>query len=280
VLQFRALSISLALPVTVLKTVKEPKPRYKRLTRTMKNLLLLFLPCFMLSCSKNNAPTPKTNDCNEIVEVIQGGECCYYTAATLTYDANQRVKTVTGQGLNKTEYTYYNDSIAIKATDINGNDISALLYLDHLHRATGSKFFSAAYTYNADGYMISYKQPYGDNGQITGFIQYYLTWQNGDLISVYTDDANASYKNISFQYFNLPNQNLLGYNSPFYSGKILTDRNSFYLLNGPYFGKQSKDLLKNVTFNGIQYNDITYQSDSTGRIIKSSDFFKFTYKCP
>jgi len=128
--------------------------------------------------------------------------------------------------------------------------------------------------------MISYKQPYSDNGQITGFIQYYLTWQNGDLISVYTDDANASYKNISFLYFNLPNQNLLGYNSPFYSGKILTDRNSFYLLNGPYFGKQSKDLLKNVTFNGIQYNDITYQSDSRGRIIKSSDFFKFTYKCP
>lgn len=28
---------------------------------------------------------------------------------------------------------------------------------------------------------------------------------NGDLMSVYTDDANAYYQNISFQYFNLPN---------------------------------------------------------------------------
>jgi hypothetical protein len=246
----------------------------------MKNPLLLLLLCLVFSCSKNNAPKTTTNDCNEIVEVLEGGECCYTSTATLTYDPDQKIKTVTGRGSDKAEYTYYNDSIAIKATDINGSDISAVIYLDNQHRATGSKFFKGAYTYDANGYMVSFKQPYGNNGQITGYTQYNLTWQNGDLVSVYTDDPNVSNKIITLQYFNQPNQNLLGYNSSFYVGEILRDRNSFYLLNGPYFGKQSKDLLKSINFNGSQSNDITYQSDSTGRIIKASDYYKFNYKCP
>jgi len=245
----------------------------------MKNLSVLLLLSLVLSCSKNNTTKTATNDCNEIVEVMQGGECCYYTAATLTYDANQRIKTVVGQGLNRTEYTYYSDSIGIKATDINGNDISGTIYLDNLQRATGSRYFKGAYTYDADGYLSSFKKPYGNNGQVTGYTQYYAIWENGDLISVYTNDLNVSTKSITFQYFNQPNQNLLGYNSSFYVGEILQDRNSFYLLNGSFFGKQSKDLLKSINVNGSQSNDITYQSDSTGRIIKASDFYKFGYKC-
>ena len=247
----------------------------------MKFLLFALSLTILTSCSKNNNSTSTQDTCNKIVEVLEQQNYTYQTTATLTFDGQGRVKTVLGQGQNKTDYTYYNDSIVIKATDIYGVDITSVLYLDNLHRVIKTKFSNPEYTYNNEGYLISYKQAYGNNGQIFGYTQYFLTWQNGNLTLLYTNDANASMKKVTFQYYNLPNQNLLGYNSPFFIGDILYDRNSFFLLEGLFFGKQSKDLLKSVNFNDTnQSSDIGYSSDSTGRIINSGSYYKFKYQCP
>lgn len=250
----------------------------------MKYLITTLLLTLFISCSKNSTPDTTENSCNKILEVLDyhpNGSPTYQTTATLTYNSDGKIKTVTGQGLNNSEYTYYNDSIVLKAKDINGVDIGQVYYLNNQHRITRTKFANEEYQYNADDYLISYKQPYGNNGQIFGYTQYYLTWQNGNLTTVYTNDPNVSRKKVTFQYYNLPNQNLLGYNSPFYDGSILYDRNSFFLLGGLYFGKQPKDLLKSSNLNDInQSGDIIYQSDSNGRIIDLAGFYKFKYQCP
>ena len=250
----------------------------------MKYLIPTVLLILFISCSKTSTPDTPENSCNRIVEVLDyhpNGSPTYQTTAALTYNSDGKIKTVTGQGLNNSEYTYYNDSIVLKAKDINGYDIGQVYYLNNQHRIKRTKYANEEYQYDADGYLISYKQPYGNNGQIFGYTQYYLTWQNGNLTSVYTNDQNVSRKKVTFQYYNLPNQNLLGYNSPFSDGSILYDRNSLFLLGGLYFGKQPKDLLKSSNFNDIdQSGNIIYQSDLKGRIIDFAGFFKFKYQCP
>ena len=250
----------------------------------MKYLIHTLLLTLFISCSKNNTPDKTENSCNRILEVLDyhpNGSPTYQTTATLTYDSEGKIITVMGQGLNKSEYTYYNDSIVLKAKDINGVNIGQVYYLNNQHRITRTKYANEEYQYDTDGYLISYKQPYGNNGQIYGYTQYFLTWQNGNLTSVFTNDLNVTRKKVTFQYYNLPNQNLLGYNSPFYDGSILYDRNSFFLLGGLYFGKQSKDLLKSSSLNDInQSGEIIYQSDLNGRIIDLAGFYKFKYQCP
>ena len=236
------------------------------------------------SCSKNNSPGTTVNSCDRITEVTgyyPYGNPNYQTIAAVTYDNDGRIRTVIGEGQNRSEYFYYNDSIVLKATDIYGVDIGQVYLLNNAGRVSRTKFANEEYTYNADGYLISYKQPYGNNGQINGYTPYFLKWENGNLTELYTNDPNVSKKKVTFQYFNLPNQNLLGYNSPFYLGQILGDRNSFFLVGGPYFGKQSKDLLKTIVFNNInQSPDIIYRSDTKGRIIAFGDFYTFKYQCP
>lgn len=250
----------------------------------MKYLISLLILTVVISCSKNKSTDTVETNCNNLVEVLDYnpfGNPAYQTTATLTYSSESKIKTVIGQGSSKSEYTYYNDSIVLKATDMNGANIGQVYYLDNLQRVKRTKYANEEYQYNTEGYLISYKQPYGNNGQTLGYTQYYLIWQNGNLTQVYTNDQTVSRKKVTFQYYNLPNQNLLGYNSPFYDGSILYDRNSFYLLNTSYFGKQSKDLLKSSTLNDTnQSADIIYQSDVTGRIISLGDFYKFKYQCP
>ena len=250
----------------------------------MKYLIPALLLTLIISCKKSSTSNTPEISCNSIVEVLDYhpyGNPTYQPTATLTYDSQGRIKTVTGQGANRSEYTYYNDSIVLKATDINGVDIGQVYYLNTQHRITRTKYANEEYQYDIDGYLISYKQPYGNNGQIYGYTQYFLTWQNGNLTSVYTNDPNVTRKKVTFQYYNLPNQNLLGYNSPFYNGSILYDRNSFFLLGSLYFGKQSKDLLKSSSLNDInQSGEIIYQSDLNGRIIDLAGFYKFKYQCP
>lgn len=251
----------------------------------MKYLNSLFILTIIFSCSKNESKKIVENNCNNIMEVYDYHPFenpIYQNTATLTYNSDGKIKNIVGQRLSKAEYTYYNDSIVLKATSMNGMDNGQVYYLDNLQRITRKKYGNEDFQYNSEGYLISYKKPYEYNGQILGYAQYFLVWQSGNLIRVYTNDQNASIRDVVFEYYNLPNQNLLGYNSPFYYSNILYDRNSFYLLNTSYYGKQSKDLLKSSIINGIynQATDIIYQSDATARIISLGYSYKFKYQCP
>jgi hypothetical protein len=86
---------------------------------------------------------------------------------------------VQGQQLNQSTYTYYNDSIVLTATDIYGVNIGTTYYLDNQHHVTRTRDADFDFQYNADGYMISCKLPYGNNGQIMGYTPKFLAYTNG-----------------------------------------------------------------------------------------------------
>ncbi|MEO6539515.1 MAG: hypothetical protein ABIN74_00940 [Ferruginibacter sp.] len=248
----------------------------------MKTIRLIFIGVFLISCSKdltdNSVP-----GCDSIIEVLSfhpNGNPNYQITATFTFDQSGRIKNVKGEGLNKSEYNYYKDSIVLKATDINGIDISEVYYLDNLGRVSRTKIANKDFEYNAAGYLIAYKQAYGNNGQVFGYTQYYLKYENGNITEVYTNE-NVSRKKVTLQYYNEINQDLHGYNSPFYASLVIGDRNTFFLLKDQYFGTPSKNLLKSTVFNDITNSgDIIYQYDLKGRITMLGSSYKFNYQCP
>jgi hypothetical protein len=244
----------------------------------------VFLFTLFVSCSKEDTDSNAVNSCDKIVEALSYHPYenpNYQTTATIQYDEKGRLKTIIGGGQNKSEYTYFKDRIELKATDIFGDDISITYYLDNAQRVIRTSYYNNDYKYNADGYLIAYKQPYGYNDQINGYTQYYLKYENGNLIEVYTPDQNVSRKKVTFEYYNEPNQDLMGYNSPFYTSNIIYDRNTFYLLQGGYFGKQSKNLLKSVDYHeGYPIWPIKYGYDQKGRITKIEEGYIFKYQCP
>ena len=125
----------------------------------------------------------------------------YLTTALIEYDDRGRVKSVKGEGSNQSTYNYFKDSIQLLATDFNGMDISETYYLDSKQRIVNTKFFNYNYTYNDDGYLISYKAPYGINpGQVLGFTQYNLRYENGNLVELSTPDQTVSKQKVTFEF--------------------------------------------------------------------------------
>jgi Domain of unknown function (DUF4595) with porin-like fold len=251
----------------------------------MKYLRWSALLVLLIACSKSKVTTPTLVDtCDQITESFDPHP---YTAlgpptAVFTYDDQGRLSHVKGQLQNQAIYTYYNDSIVLSATDIYGVDIGTTYYLDNQHRVTKTRFYDFDFQYNTDGYMTSCKLPYGNNGQIMGYTSKFLTYTNGNLTEVTTSDPNVVPQKISFGYYDEPNQDLMGYNSPLYIAGILGDRNSFFLVRGGYFGKQSKNLYKSLDWNtpGYPPGTVGYNKDSSGRATEMITGFSFTYRCP
>jgi hypothetical protein len=248
----------------------------------MRYFLTAIILILIVACSKNKPEDQQADPCNNILEVLRYqpyGTPTYQTTASLTYDDQGRIKTVIGEGSSRSDYTYFNDRIVLTAKDIFGNDISTTYYLDNMQRVTRTNYYDYQYTYNSDGCLISYRQPYGNNGQITGFTQYYLKWEDGNIAEVYTNDANIADRKYAFQYYIEPNQNLLGYNSPLYISNVVGDRPSFFLIGSNFFGKQPKNLYKTLIKNDVYNGTVTYQYDAKGRISSIKDVYQFNYKC-
>jgi Domain of unknown function (DUF4595) with porin-like fold len=248
----------------------------------MKHFLFVLFLFLFISCSKSK--DQPVNTCDQITESYDPhpyGNLGPPTAI-FTYDDQGRVSYVKGQLQNQASYTYYNDSIVLTATDIYGADIGTTYYLDNQRRIIRTRDYDWDFKYNTDGYMISCKIPYGNNGQITGYTPKFLTYTNGNLTEVTTTDPNAVPQKISFGYYDEPNQNLMGYNSPLYISGILGDRNSFFLISGGYFGKQSKNLYKTLDWNSVYYppGSVSYLKDSSARIVEMQQGFSFKYRCP
>jgi hypothetical protein len=251
----------------------------------MKKLLsftALFSLLLLISCSKDPAKEEaKEDSCNRIVEVLgyhPYEAVKYQTAELITYDESGRIKMINYGAFDKAEYTYYKDSIVVKATNIWSEDISDTYYLDNSGRVLRTKRYDYNFKYNADGYLIWYQEPSIYNGEVMAYYPFSLKWENGNLVEVLNLTANNK---IALYYYNEPNQDLLGYNSPLYIGGVIGLRNMFYLIKGGFFGKQSKNLLRHtIRPNSTIGIDIKYAYDAKGRISGSEEGYRFNYQCP
>lgn len=255
------------------------------MTKLFPALLAICLcPFFILACKKKNDSKPAVDPCDHIVEVMYYSPYVaptWQTTATVEYDTQGRVKHIKGEGYNTSAYAYYNDRIELTATDINGTDIGLTYYLDAKGRIKGTSVFNYRFTYDNEGHLISYWAPFGNNGRITDSAFYTLKYENGDLIEASTTRQNMYNQKVTFAFYDEPNQDLLGYNSPLYIAGVIGDRNSFYLIGAGFFGKQSVHLYKSVDFHS-QYSQggtVSYEKDTKGRITTFVGAYKYKYQC-
>ena len=145
----------------------------------------------------------------------------------------------------------------------------------------GTSFFNHRYTYDTDGHLVSFWQPFTYNDKIVDSAFYTLKYENGDLVEVTTADQSISNHKVNFAFYDEPNQNLLGYNQPLYIAGVLGDRNTFYLIGAGFFGKQSAHLYKTVDFNNpnSQGGPVNYEKDTKGRIKTFGGLYSFEYQC-
>ena len=248
----------------------------------MRLYLILFLAgaClyFFTSCKKNENDN-LLSKCDDIKQVIKYGA---YDGRvfidTIAYDEKRRVKYVAGAQGDNSFYEYHNDRIVLTASDISGNDISLVYFLDEKGRIKSTSNFDYQYTYNSDGQLVSFRRPNNFNG-VMNDLRYTLKYQNGDLIEVSTIVNGVPTGKSSFEYYDEPNQDLMGYNQPLYLS-YLVDQNTSYLTKAGFLGKQSVHLYKSVNYNvGYHSHATDYVKDNHGRIIKMP-WVEFAYHCP
>jgi hypothetical protein len=236
---------------------------------------IFFCSILILSCKKNKDEEKPVYSCDQITKVTVRN----YSdpVATIVYDEQGRVKYIKSNGRNSLVYTYFEDHIILQATDYSGDDIGLTYYLDANGRIKGTSLFDNQYTYNDEGYLVSFRQPVGTSEQITGYDAYTLKYENGDLVEL-SSPTNASIKKVNFKYYDEPNQDLLGFNQPLYM--MLENRSSFYLIGAGFYGKQSAHLYKTYAFDDIWSDyQIPYTRDGKGRITSQSAY-TFEYYCP
>lgn len=241
----------------------------------------------LFSCKKGNSDftfNPTGDPCDQVNEVLLYNlyaEPVLQHEADVTYDKQGRVKSIIGHGKNRSDYTYYNDRIELKATDIFGNDISVTYFLDSKRRITRTSYFDFQYTYNEEGYLTSLFQPYGTGGVINGSTLNLLSYANGDLVRITNETDNSELSDIKFTYYEEPNQDMMGYNNPLYISGLIGDRPSFFLMKAGYYGRLSTHLMQSVKFNN-NYSPwpINYTKDGKGRVVSMVGKWTFNYACP
>ena len=238
----------------------------------MKQLSLstILLMTLAFSCSKKDAPGKNCHRVEQVYEVLQAGTIAATPFASITYDDSARVRTVVGPGAEKREYTYYKDSITLKTIyETRGGPVHTTYLLDSEGRVVRSRKTDYNFRYNAEGYLVAFQRPNGQD-PYSGYIPYAVRWEGGNLAEVAPADPAAPVKPINLTYYTQPHQELAGFNSPLWEGRVLTEWDMLYLAPGGYFGKTSRDLLKVAV----------YEMDDKGRAVTMQDRWAFRYSCP
>lgn len=238
----------------------------------MKQLSLsaILLLTLALSCSKKEGPVSNCHRVEQVYEVLQAGAIAATPFASIAYDDSARVKTVTGPGTERREYTYYADSITVRTIYELGGVKKTTYLLDGAGRVVRSRATDYQFQYNADGYLVAFQRLHNRQDPYSGYIPYTVRWEGGNLAEVAPADPAAPAKPINLSYYTQPHQELVGFNSPLWEGRVLDDWNMLYLVPAGYFGKTSRDLLKVAL----------YETDDRGRIVTMADRWAFRYSCP
>jgi len=240
-------------------------------------LLSLALACsiFILSCVKHHADeAPLTPQCDRINQIFgyTYPSNTPYPLAKLSYDSKGRISTVDAEANTKLIFTYFNDHIDLKTSGPSAPDISITYNLDDHGRITGTSLFNNAFQYNNEGYLVSFKLLNGDGTETA----YKLSYEAGNLKEI-RDSQNTLY--YSFTYYDRENQDMAGLNAPILSENEAYEKVTLFLTGSGFFGKQSKNLVKNIHQEGYTAPDIKYQFDDKGRVISKSGIYSFNYEC-
>lgn len=232
-------------------------------------LCMILWMTVILSCSKKDAPQ---GDCNQVVQVFEAlpeGAIAAEPFATLTYDDSARVSTVSGPGWEKRKYTYYKDSITVRTVYESGAVRQNTYWLDSEGRVVSSRAADYRFRYNAEGYLVGFQQHNGKYNQDSRYIPYTVRWEEGNLAEVSSVDPDAVVKQMFFNYYPQPHQELVGFNSPLWEGRVFSDWDLLYLVPGGYLGKSSRHLLRAAR----------YEFDDKGRAVTMADRWAFRYGC-
>ncbi|HKG08103.1 MAG TPA: DUF4595 domain-containing protein [Pedobacter sp.] len=247
----------------------------------MKALKIIFLPVLFLlaSCAADKRKEePQKETCYDVAEVlIAYGNDKNGPGDSLFYDSRGRVTKVVHELTSQVTYDYLESRIQMKGTNILGTDISTTFFLDdqkRIVRTTANYEFG----YNSEGYLIFCKFPIDNNGTVTGYSTLDFKYEGGNVTEV-SETEGRTVTTRKFEYFDEPQQDLMGWNSPLFGAGFFSDIYVFYLSEAGYFGKSGKNLLK--SFNDRKGNILMrkYKKDAQGRIVLMDEGRAFVYKC-
>ena len=201
------------------------------------------------------------------------------------YDAMNRISKITlihySGAILITDLTYYPDSVVAfsglerQVYFLNNNGLAdSSTKTFPLGNPDQLKFYYK-YTYNAEGQLINereiFSQFYNGNTIFDTIINTY-TVANGNLVRT-TSTQSPDY--ITYEYFTelRPTNNF----------ELLTEIDKF-----PFLGKPSKNLASKMFVNGVLSDEISYEKDKKGNIIKQTQrnpanggttIVEFTYSC-
>lgn len=133
-----------------------------------------------------------------------------------------------------------------------------------------SRSTDCSFRYNTDGSLVAFQRHNGKYGPASASIAYTVRWEDGNPVEVSSTDPDAPVKQLNLTYYSQPHQDLAGFNSPLWEGRVLGDWDLLYLVPGGYLGRAPRNLLKVAD----------YELDEKGRIVAMADRWAFRYGCP
>ncbi|MES2827465.1 MAG: DUF4595 domain-containing protein [Bacteroidota bacterium] len=242
---------------------------------------LYFFLCFFLfaSCSKSKEEGIPENTCDYVKSwavLDYAGKPVNLTY--FTYDKNGKVTSIKSDGQNKTTFSYSKNSITVDAVEFDGRQSKAIYNLDGNGHVISSSIYNFNCKYDAEGFLISFDRPGTDpNGGVT-YVNMRLSYKDGNLVKITAPEPYYSGQVSDITYDNKPAQSCSGLNTPLKLTGLL-GRDEAVLVHAGFFGKASKNLVKQITFTTYGYpTEMISSFDAKGRVT-SMNGVVYTYQC-
>jgi len=243
------------------------------------SLLYTFCIIICISCSKKNEQTIPENKC----DYLKSWAFLDYAGKPVNisyfeYDNNGRVTSMKGEGLIKTTLQYNKNTIIIDAVEFDGSQSKSTYSLDGNGYITSNSQYNYNCRYDSQGYLIAFDRPStSPNGGIS-YTTFRFSYKDGNLVKITAPEPYYSGQVSDITYQDKPAQSCSGLNSSLFLTGFLGPKEAI-LAHGGYFGKTSRNLVKEVTFSSNGYpTPILHNYDSKDRVI-STNSVVYTYEC-
>ncbi len=207
------------------------------------------------SCSKSKEkPKDETSSCQVTEKTSSNGTVSY------SYHSDGKLA-ATKEGVYQETYTYAPTSMIWKFIEPSGNTYTTTYTLDAqgMVKTSFDGAVNNTFSYDGNGYLIEVR----GEALWVGILKY--TWTNGNLTKIeQTRGGSTNTTNLEYGIESRP----MGFNADYASGgEFIWQDGDRQILASSSFGKQPKNLVSKITFNGgtSQYS---YTKDANGNIAK------------